>query len=173
MTASLLDPTSQAQSQAKFTYALPSPPVLDATGGGNYTIQANQVDNFFMGLVDPLTDLPLVHYGLFLSVASTEWDSWLRAACMGRRSLRRQAFRSMSRGSTICRETTCCRSTRVSFHLISRQEPSRSSRISMAVIPKQRAMVIPTPGSPRTTPRQGRPTKLRLTPMTTASKRPR
>ena len=54
MTASLLDPTSQAQSQAKFTYALPSPPVLDATGGGTYTIQANQVDNFFMGLVDPL-----------------------------------------------------------------------------------------------------------------------
>ena len=54
MAVSLLDPTSQAQSQAKFTYAVPSPPVLDATGGGTYTIQANQVDNFFMGLVDPL-----------------------------------------------------------------------------------------------------------------------
>jgi spore coat protein A len=59
MTASLLDPTSQAQSQAKFTYAVPSPPVLDATGGGNFTIQANQVDNFFMGLLDPVTGLPL------------------------------------------------------------------------------------------------------------------
>ena len=52
MAVSLLDPTSQAQSQAKFTYAVPSPPVLDATGGGTYTIQANQVDNFFMGLGD-------------------------------------------------------------------------------------------------------------------------
>ena len=41
MAVSLLDPTSQAQSQAKFTYAVPSPPVLDATGGGNFTIQAN------------------------------------------------------------------------------------------------------------------------------------
>ena len=64
MPASLLDPNSQA----KFTYALPSPPVIDATGGGNYTIQANQVDNFFMGLVDPLTNLPL-----YTTVYSYQW----------------------------------------------------------------------------------------------------
>jgi spore coat protein A len=38
---------------------VPSPPVINATGGGNYTIQANQVDNFFMGLVDPVTGLNL------------------------------------------------------------------------------------------------------------------
>ncbi len=55
MPASLLDPNSQV----KFTYALPSPPVINATGGGNYTIQANQVDNFFMGLLDPVTSQPL------------------------------------------------------------------------------------------------------------------
>jgi hypothetical protein len=48
---SLLDPNTQS----KFTYALPTPPVIDATAGGSYTIEANQVDNFFMGLVDPVT----------------------------------------------------------------------------------------------------------------------
>lgn len=41
-----------ADAQEKFKYALPSPPVLDATKGGSFTIQASQVDDFFLGLED-------------------------------------------------------------------------------------------------------------------------
>jgi spore coat protein A, manganese oxidase len=63
MPTSLLDPNSQT----KFTNALPSPPVINATGGGNYTIYANQVDNFSMGLVDP-NGQPL-----FTTVYSYQW----------------------------------------------------------------------------------------------------
>jgi spore coat protein A len=64
MPVSLLDPNTQS----KFTYALPSPPVINATAGGSYTIEANQVDNFFMGLLDPVTGQPL-----YTTVYSYQW----------------------------------------------------------------------------------------------------
>ena len=173
MPASLLDPTSQAHSQVKFTYALPSPPVIDATGGGNYTIQANQVDNFFMGLVDPLLVNRLTLRSILIS-GFNRMGQFVTGSLYGPTIIAASGVPiHVTWVNNLPGKTTCCRSTRASYQLISRREPSRSSRISMAVIPKQRAMAIPTPGSPRTTPRQGRPTKLRLTPMTTASKRPR
>ena len=63
MSVSLLDPFTQL----KFTNSLPSPPVIDATAGGSYTIVANQVDNFFMGLTDPNA------HPLFTTVYSYQW----------------------------------------------------------------------------------------------------
>ena len=68
MSVSLLDPGTQS----KFTNPLPSPPVIDATAGGSYTIVANQVDNFFMGLTDPLTGDPL--YSTVYSYQSLQPD---------------------------------------------------------------------------------------------------
>ncbi|MBM3553537.1 MAG: hypothetical protein FJX45_17755 [Alphaproteobacteria bacterium] len=41
-----------ADEQEKFKYDLPSPPMLDATKGGSFTIQASQIDDFFLGLED-------------------------------------------------------------------------------------------------------------------------
>lgn len=48
MPVSLLDPTTQT----KFAFSVPTPPVLDARAGGSYVIQANRVEDFFMGLLD-------------------------------------------------------------------------------------------------------------------------
>ncbi|WP_270938268.1 multicopper oxidase family protein [Falsiroseomonas oryzae] len=54
MSSTLLDPATQP----KFVNAVPVPPVLDATGGGSWTLNIVEGEQW-LGLVDPLTGLPL------------------------------------------------------------------------------------------------------------------